>query len=85
LETLVNVGSFIRSSIVFVDGAGVGVITIRQLQVGDVFDDDRRTRGVQRGPRSHRVVEKVRNATMAELTQVEVPRLTIEGIGEAEC
>ena len=33
----------------------------------------RRTRGVQRGPRSHRVVEKVRAATMAELARVGLP------------
>jgi hypothetical protein len=30
---------------------------------------------VQRGPRSHRVVEKVREATMAELARVGFPRL----------
>jgi AcrR family transcriptional regulator len=43
----------------------------------------RRTRGVQRGPRSHQVVEKVRNATMAELARVGFPGLTIEGVAKA--
>jgi AcrR family transcriptional regulator len=43
----------------------------------------RRTRGVQRGPRSHQVVDKVRNATMAELARVGFPGLTIEGVAKA--
>jgi AcrR family transcriptional regulator len=43
----------------------------------------RRTRGVQRGARSQRVVEKVREATMAELARVGFPRLTIEGVAKA--
>jgi AcrR family transcriptional regulator len=43
----------------------------------------RRTRGVQRGPRSHQVVEKVREATMAELARVGFPGLTIEGVAKA--
>jgi AcrR family transcriptional regulator len=43
----------------------------------------RRTRGVQRGPRSHQVVEKVRQATMAELARVGFPGLTIEGVAKA--
>jgi AcrR family transcriptional regulator len=43
----------------------------------------RRTRGVQRGPRSHQVVEKVRAATMAELARVGFPGLTIEGVAKA--
>jgi AcrR family transcriptional regulator len=43
----------------------------------------RRTRGVQRGPRSHQVVEKVRDATMAELARVGFPGLTVEGVAKA--
>src|SRR3982074_1645329 len=43
----------------------------------------RRTRGVQRGPRSQQVVEKVREATMAELARVGFPGLTIEGVAKA--
>jgi AcrR family transcriptional regulator len=43
----------------------------------------RRTRGVQRGARSQRVVEKVREATMAELARVGFPGLTIEGVAKA--
>ena len=43
----------------------------------------RRTRGVQRGPRSHQVVEKVRAATMAELARVGFGGLTIEGVAKA--
>jgi AcrR family transcriptional regulator len=43
----------------------------------------RRTRGVQRGARSHQVVEKVRAATMAELARVGFPGLTIEGVAKA--
>jgi AcrR family transcriptional regulator len=43
----------------------------------------RRTRGVQRGPRSNQVVEKVREATMAELARVGFPGLTIEGVAKA--
>src|SRR5271163_113820 len=43
----------------------------------------RRTRGVQRGPRSHQVVEKVREATMAELARVGFPGLTIDGVAKA--
>ena len=43
----------------------------------------RRTRGVQRGPRSHQVVETVRAATMAELARVGFPGLTIEGVAKA--
>jgi AcrR family transcriptional regulator len=46
-------------------------------------DSTRRTRGVQRGPRSQQVVEKVREATMAELTRVGFPGLTIEGVAKA--
>jgi AcrR family transcriptional regulator len=42
----------------------------------------RRTTGVQRGPRSQQVVEKVREATMAELERVGFPRLTIEGVAK---
>src|SRR5882757_3067460 len=42
----------------------------------------RRTRGVQRGPRSHQVVEKVREATMAELARVGFAGLTIEGVAK---
>jgi AcrR family transcriptional regulator len=43
----------------------------------------RRTTGVQRGPRSQQVVEKVRAATMAELARVGFPGLTIEGVARA--
>ncbi|HWF68057.1 MAG TPA: TetR/AcrR family transcriptional regulator [Mycobacterium sp.] len=43
----------------------------------------RRTRGLQCGPRSHQVVEKVRNATLAELARVGFPGLTIEGVAKA--
>jgi AcrR family transcriptional regulator len=43
----------------------------------------RRTQGVQRGPRSQQVVEKVREATMAELARVGFPGLTIEGVARA--
>jgi AcrR family transcriptional regulator len=43
----------------------------------------RRTRGVQRGARSQRVVEKVREATMAELARVGFPGLTVEGVAKA--
>jgi AcrR family transcriptional regulator len=43
----------------------------------------RRTTGMQRGARSRQVVEKVRNATMAELARVGFPGLTIEGIARA--
>jgi AcrR family transcriptional regulator len=43
----------------------------------------RRTRGLQCGPRSHQVVEKVRNATLAELTRVGFPGLTIDGVAKA--
>jgi hypothetical protein len=43
----------------------------------------RRTQGVQRGPRSQRVVEKVRAATMAELARVGFAGLTIEGVAKA--
>src|ERR1700731_5059526 len=43
----------------------------------------RRTTGVQRGPRSQRVVEKVRKAPMAELARVGFAGLTIEGVAKA--
>jgi len=43
----------------------------------------RRTRGLQCGPRSHQVVEKVRAATLAELERVGLPGLTIEGVAKA--
>jgi AcrR family transcriptional regulator len=43
----------------------------------------RRTRGAQRGPRSHQVVEKVRAATMAELARVGFAGLTMEGVAKA--
>jgi AcrR family transcriptional regulator len=43
----------------------------------------RRTRGVQLGPRSRQVVEKVRAATMAELSRVGFPGLTIDGVAKA--
>jgi AcrR family transcriptional regulator len=43
----------------------------------------RRTQGVQRGPRSQQVVEKVREATMAELARVGFPGLTMEGVAKA--
>jgi AcrR family transcriptional regulator len=43
----------------------------------------RRTTGVQRGPRSQQVLEKVREATMGELARVGFPGLTIEGVAKA--
>src|SRR3979411_1879918 len=43
----------------------------------------RRTRGVQRGPRSHQVVERVSEATMGELARVGFPGLTIDGVAKA--
>ncbi|MDT5151458.1 MAG: hypothetical protein QOI01_3191 [Mycobacterium sp.] len=43
----------------------------------------RRTTGAQRGPRSQQVVEKVREATVAELARVGFPGLTIEGVAKA--
>jgi AcrR family transcriptional regulator len=43
----------------------------------------RRTQGVQRGARSQQVVEKVREATMAELARVGFAGLTIEGVAKA--
>jgi AcrR family transcriptional regulator len=43
----------------------------------------RRTQGVQRGARSQQVVEKVREATMAELARVGFPGLTVEGVAKA--
>jgi AcrR family transcriptional regulator len=43
----------------------------------------RRTTGVQRGPRSQQVVEKVREATMAELARVGFPGLTVDGVAKA--
>jgi AcrR family transcriptional regulator len=43
----------------------------------------RRTQGVQHGPRSQQVVEKVREATMAELARVGFGGLTIEGVAKA--
>jgi AcrR family transcriptional regulator len=43
----------------------------------------RRTQGVQRGARSQQVVEKVREATMAELARVGFPGLTMEGVAKA--
>jgi AcrR family transcriptional regulator len=46
-------------------------------------DSTRRTRGVQRGPRSQQVVEKVREATLAELARVGFPGVTIEGVAKA--
>lgn len=43
----------------------------------------RRTRGVQRGPRSVQVVEGVRAATLAELGRVGFAGLTIDGVARA--
>src|ERR1700750_2374709 len=43
----------------------------------------RRTRGLQCGPRRRRAVEKVREATMAELARVGFPGLTVEGVAKA--
>src|ERR1700736_3435641 len=53
------------------------------LACGPMDSSTRRTRGVQRGPRSQQVVEKVRAATMAELARVGLPGLTIEGVAKA--
>jgi AcrR family transcriptional regulator len=44
------------------------------------MEQTRRTKGVQRGPRSQHVVETVRAATMAELARVGVHGLTIDGV-----
>lgn len=46
-------------------------------------DSTRRTRGVQQGPRSRRVVESVREATLAELARVGFAGLTIDGVAKA--
>src|ERR1700759_5538835 len=53
------------------------------LACGLVDKSTRRTRGVQRGPRSQQVVERVREATMAELARVGFPGLTIDGVAKA--
>jgi AcrR family transcriptional regulator len=42
-----------------------------------------RTRSLRPGPRSHRLVEKVRNATMAELARVRFAGLAIEEVAKA--
>jgi AcrR family transcriptional regulator len=51
--------------------------------IGFMDSSTRRTRGVQRGPRSQQVVEKVREATMAELARLGFAGLTIEGVAKA--
>src|ERR1700760_2290572 len=53
------------------------------LACGLVDISTRRTRGVQRGPRSQQGVEKGREATMAELARVGFPGLTVEGVAKA--
>jgi AcrR family transcriptional regulator len=58
-------------------------LVIPVLACGPMDRSTRRTRGVQRGPRSQQVVEKVRAATMAELARVGFPGLTIEGVAKA--
>jgi AcrR family transcriptional regulator len=55
----------------------------KSASVVTVDSSTRRTRGLQCGPRSHQVVEKVRNATLAELARVGFPGLTIEGVAKA--
>jgi AcrR family transcriptional regulator len=44
---------------------------------------NRRTRGIQRGPRSTQVVENVRAATLAELSRTGFADLTIDGVAKA--
>ncbi|WP_433392130.1 TetR/AcrR family transcriptional regulator [Micromonospora sp. KLBMP9576] len=46
-------------------------------------ESTRRTRGVQRGPRSAQVVQSVRAAVLAELARVGFVSLTIEGVARA--
>ncbi|TNE91091.1 MAG: TetR/AcrR family transcriptional regulator [Deltaproteobacteria bacterium] len=43
-------------------------------------DTTRRTKGVQRGQRSQRVVESVRRATLSELARVGYAQLTMDGV-----
>ncbi|HWS31363.1 MAG TPA: TetR/AcrR family transcriptional regulator [Actinoplanes sp.] len=46
-------------------------------------DEPRRTRGVQRGPRSTHVIESVRAAALAELNRVGFGRLAMDGVAKA--
>lgn len=46
-------------------------------------EQTRRTKGLQRGPRSQHVVATVRAATIAELARVGVHGLTIDGVAKA--
>ncbi|MEU4164804.1 helix-turn-helix domain-containing protein, partial [Actinoplanes sp. NPDC026670] len=46
-------------------------------------EPNRRTRGVQRGPRSIQVIESVRAATLAELSRTGFAGLTIDAVAKA--
>jgi AcrR family transcriptional regulator len=46
-------------------------------------EQTRRTRGVQRGPRSVQVVENVRAATLAEMARAGFANFTIDGVAKA--
>lgn len=46
-------------------------------------EPNRRTRGIQRGPRSIQVIEKVRAATLAELSRTGFANLTIDAVAKA--
>lgn len=46
-------------------------------------ESPRKTRGVHKGPRSRRIVESVREATIAELVRVGYAELTIGGVAKA--
>jgi AcrR family transcriptional regulator len=50
---------------------------------GSLMGQTRRTKGLQRGPRSQHVLETVRAATLAELARVGVHGLTIDGVAKA--
>jgi AcrR family transcriptional regulator len=50
---------------------------------GQMTETKRRTRGVQRGPRSVQVVESVRAATLGELARAGFAGLTIDGVARA--
>ena len=45
--------------------------------------DTRRTRGVQSGPRSKRIVNSVREATLSELARVGYAGLSVDAIAQA--
>lgn len=53
------------------------------VSVGPLSQAPRKTRGVHKGPRSQRIVESVREATVAELGRVGYSGLTIGDVAEA--